>query len=52
MYDLVLCYKIQHRLIDTELYNALPRSASITARGHLFKLYETLCSIYATKYLF
>jgi ribonuclease P/MRP protein subunit RPP40 len=52
IYDLVLCYKIQHRLIDTELSNALPRSASTTTRGHLFKLYKIPCSIDATKYFF
>ena len=50
--DLVLCYKIQHGLIDTELYNALPRSACSTTRGHSFKLYKTPCSIDATKYFF
>ena len=52
IHDLVLCYKIQHRLIDTELYHAFPLSAYTTTRGHLFKLYKVQCSIDATKYFF
>ena len=50
--DLVLCYKIHHRLVDTELCNALPRSVCTITRGHSFRLHKVSCSIDATKYFF
>jgi hypothetical protein len=48
--DLVLCYKIQHRLIDTDLCNASTMSTYTTTRGHPFKLQKIPCSIGVTKY--
>jgi hypothetical protein len=50
--DLVLCYKIQHRLVDTELCNALTRSTYKTTRGHPCKLQKISCSTDVTKYFF
>ena len=50
--DLVLCYKIQHKLVDTELCNALTRSIYTTTRGHPFKFQKIPCSTDVTKYFF
>jgi hypothetical protein len=50
--DLVFCYKVQHKLVDTELCNALTRSIYTTTRGHPFKLQKIPCSCDATKYFF
>ena len=50
--DLVLCYKMQHRLINTELCSALHQSVCTTTRGHPLKLQKISCSIDATKYFF
>jgi hypothetical protein len=50
--DLALCYKIQHRLVVTELCNALSRSTYTTTRGHSFKLQKISCSTDVTKYFF
>ena len=50
--DLVLCYKMHHRLVDTELCDALPRPVCTITRGHSFRLHKVSCSIDATKYFF
>jgi hypothetical protein len=50
--DLVLCYKIHHRLVDNELSDALPRPDCTITRGHSFRLHKVSCSIDATKYCF
>ena len=47
--DLVLCYKIHQRLVDTEVYNALPRPVCTVIRGHLVRIHKGSCSIDATK---
>lgn len=48
--DLVLCYKMQHGLVDTEPYDALPRSASVTPKGYSFRLHKVSRSFDVTKY--
>lgn len=39
-------------MVDTELYNVLHRSASVTNRGHSFKLYKVSGSLDVTKHFF
>jgi hypothetical protein len=50
--DLVLCDKIHLRLVDTEVYNALPRPVRTITRGQSFRLHKVSCSIDATKCVF
>jgi hypothetical protein len=50
--DLILCYKVYHRLVDTELYQALSRPTCTITRGHSSRLQKISCRIDATKYFF
>jgi hypothetical protein len=49
---LILCYNVCHRLVDTELYHALPRSTCTITRGHSSKLKKVSCRTDTTKYFF
>jgi hypothetical protein len=48
----VLCYKVHHRLVETELLNAqLRRVCTMTSlRGYSFRLHKVSCSTDASKY--
>ena len=48
--DLILCFKVYHRLLDTELCNALPGAVCTITRGHSSKLQKVSCKIDTTKY--
>jgi ribonuclease P/MRP protein subunit RPP40 len=48
--DLILCFKVFHRLLDTELCNALPGAVCTITRGHSSKLQKVSCKIDTTKY--
>ena len=50
--DLILCYKVYHGLVDSELNNALPRAVCTITKGHISKLQKVSCRIDATKYFF
>ena len=50
--DLVLCYKILHNKIDTDLSNVFKLNSNSMTRGHTLELCKSQCSLNYTKYYF
>jgi hypothetical protein len=48
--DLVLCYKILHSKIKSDLSNIFQLNSNSIIRGHTVKLYKFQCSLDCTKY--
>jgi len=50
--DLVLCFQLLSNGFNSQLVNALTKSADNRTRGHDLKLIKQTCSVDATKYYF